>query len=54
MRLAIFILANVETILAEWEVFARSIWPDALDSSTTDRPRCGITPKLSCELRQWK
>jgi signal transduction histidine kinase len=27
MRLAEFILANVEPILAEWELFARSIWP---------------------------
>jgi signal transduction histidine kinase len=29
MRLADFILANVEPILAEWEAFARSIWPGA-------------------------
>ena len=29
MRLADFMLANVEPILAEWEVFARSIWPNA-------------------------
>ena len=27
MRLADFITANVEPILAEWETFARSIWP---------------------------
>ena len=27
MRLADFILANVEPILVEWESFARSIWP---------------------------
>lgn len=27
MRMAEFILENVESILAEWEVFARSIWP---------------------------
>jgi signal transduction histidine kinase len=27
MRLADFILANVEPILAEWEAFARSVWP---------------------------
>ncbi len=27
MRLADFILANTETILTEWEIFARSIWP---------------------------
>lgn len=29
MRLADFILANTEPILAEWEVFARTIWPGA-------------------------
>jgi hypothetical protein len=29
MRLADFILANVEPILAEWESFARGIWPNA-------------------------
>ena len=29
MRLADFILANVEPILAEWEAFARSVWPEA-------------------------
>ena len=28
MRLADFILANVEPILVEWESFARGIWPD--------------------------
>jgi signal transduction histidine kinase len=27
MRLADFILANIEPILGEWEAFARSIWP---------------------------
>jgi hypothetical protein len=27
VRLADFILANVEPILGEWEAFARSIWP---------------------------
>ena len=27
MRLADFILANIEPILVEWEAFARSIWP---------------------------
>ena len=27
MRLADFITANVESILQEWEKFARSIWP---------------------------
>ena len=29
MRLADFILANTEQILAEWEAFARSVWPEA-------------------------
>ena len=36
MRLGDFILANVESILAEWEVFARSIWPDTLSNPETD------------------
>ena len=27
MRLSVFILANIEPILAEWDVFARKIWP---------------------------
>jgi hypothetical protein len=29
MRLADFILANTHPILREWDIFARSIWPDA-------------------------
>jgi signal transduction histidine kinase len=29
MRLADFILANVEPILVEWEAFARTVWPGA-------------------------
>ncbi len=29
MRLAEFILANTDAILAEWDVFARTIWPEA-------------------------
>src|SRR4051794_32848705 len=29
MRLADFILANIEPVLAEWEAFARSVWPAA-------------------------
>jgi len=33
MRLADFILANVEPILVEWEAFARSIWPTAATST---------------------
>ena len=36
MRLAEFILANVEPILAEWETFARSIWPVTLNDPATD------------------
>src|SRR5687767_9728367 len=35
MRLADFILANTEPMLAEWEVFARRIWPGpATDPAT--------------------
>jgi signal transduction histidine kinase len=35
MRLADFILANVEPILVDWEAFARSIWPgDETDPTT--------------------
>src|SRR5688500_12763917 len=29
MRLADFILANTDPILREWDVFARSVWPEA-------------------------
>ena len=36
MRLGDFILANVESILSEWEVFARSIWPNALKDAEID------------------
>jgi signal transduction histidine kinase/ActR/RegA family two-component response regulator len=36
MRLADFILANIEPILAEWEAFARSIWPAPLSDPSTD------------------
>lgn len=32
MRLADFILANIEPILIEWEAFARQIWPGAVTS----------------------
>ena len=39
MRLAEFILANVEPILAEWEVFARGIWPKTLDEAAIDPSR---------------
>ncbi len=35
-RLAEFILANVEAILEEWEVFARRIWPETLKDASTD------------------
>jgi signal transduction histidine kinase/ActR/RegA family two-component response regulator len=37
MRLADFILENIEPILAEWEVFARSIWPGAATDPATLR-----------------
>ena len=36
VRLAEFILANVEPILAEWAVFARSIWPGVLNHPAND------------------
>jgi signal transduction histidine kinase len=36
MRLADFVLANVEPILVAWEDFARSIWPSALNNPATD------------------
>src|SRR5438477_1730904 len=32
MRLADFILANIEPILVEWEAFASSIWPGASEA----------------------
>jgi signal transduction histidine kinase/ActR/RegA family two-component response regulator len=37
MRLADFILGNIEPILAEWEVFARGIWPGAATDPVTLR-----------------
>src|SRR4051812_1807166 len=37
MRLTDFIDANVEPILAEWEVFARNIWPNIPEDSAVDR-----------------
>src|SRR4029434_3914252 len=36
MRLADFILANVEPILTEWEVFTRSIWPAAATAAPSE------------------
>jgi signal transduction histidine kinase/CheY-like chemotaxis protein len=36
LRLAEFILANVEPILTEWEAFARTIWPTVLNNPATD------------------
>jgi len=36
MRLANFILANVEPILAEWESFARGIWPNGVTADPAD------------------
>lgn len=37
MRLGDFILANIEPILMEWEVFARGIWPGAATDAGTLR-----------------
>jgi signal transduction histidine kinase/ActR/RegA family two-component response regulator len=36
MRLAKFILTNIEPILIEWEDFARSIWPTTLNDPAND------------------
>jgi hypothetical protein len=36
LRLAEFILANVEPILVEWEAFARGIWPEPLNTPAAD------------------
>jgi signal transduction histidine kinase len=36
VRLADFIVANVEPILAEWESFARSIWPSGATADPTE------------------
>jgi signal transduction histidine kinase len=41
MRLADFILGNLEPILAEWEVFARSIWPGAKTNALALRDHAG-------------
>ncbi len=37
MRLAEFILNNIEPILAEWESFARGIWPGTATDPLTLR-----------------
>jgi signal transduction histidine kinase len=36
VRLADFILANMEPILVEWELFARSIWPEAATADPSE------------------
>ena len=41
MRLADFILTNTETILNEWETFARSIWPGPIASALVLRDHAG-------------
>ena len=41
MRLAEFILANTDAILAEWDVFARTIWPEAEASQESLRDHAG-------------
>jgi signal transduction histidine kinase len=38
MRLADFILANIEPILVEWEAFARGIWPEGDGAGATADP----------------
>src|SRR5205085_1177309 len=45
MRLADFILANIEPILAEWEAFARSVWP-ATATATDPRELLDHAPDL--------
>ena len=42
MRLAEFIETNVETILMEWESFARSIWPGPETNPATLRDHAGL------------
>jgi hypothetical protein len=37
MRLADLILSNIEPILAEWEAFARGIWPGSAAAPATLR-----------------
>ena len=41
MRLADFILNNVEPILVEWEAFARTIWPGGAKDPATLRDHAG-------------
>jgi signal transduction histidine kinase len=41
MRLADYILTNIELILMEWEEFAREIWPGEVASSRTLRDHAG-------------
>lgn len=41
MRLADYIVANVEPILKEWEKFARSVWPGEIASSRALRDHAG-------------
>lgn len=52
MRLADFILGNVEPILLEWEVFARKIWPGAAVDPTTLRDHAeGILRAAAADMQ---
>ncbi len=52
MRLADFILGNVEPILMEWEKFARKIWPGAAVDPTTLRDHAaGILRAAAADMQ---
>ncbi len=52
MRLADFILSNVEPILVEWEKFARKIWPGAAVDPTTLRDHAaGILRAAAADMQ---
>src|SRR5438045_599562 len=47
MRLADFILSNTEPIVAEWETFARGIWPGAEADSLALRDHADVILRAS-------
>jgi hypothetical protein len=49
MRLAEFILANIEPILADWEAFARSVWPGKMADAATLRDHAGAILRATAE-----
>jgi len=52
MRLADFILANIEPILMEWEAFARKIWPGAgVDPTTLRDHAAGILRAAALDMQ---